>query len=137
MMRVHKYRAWSLEEKRMFNVVSIQFNVWIAVPVQTAEGEYELNIISWDKMILMQFTGFTDCNNREIYDGDVYHKPKSKLWPENTRLFVMWNDEDGLWGARRDRRDPKSGAWLRIIAQLGFEYLGNVHDNPELLAEEE
>lgn len=77
-----------------------------------------------------QFTGFTDCVTREIYEDDILHFAR---YGKNYTALVKWNDEVGAW-CMQLRYEPRCGCrplseWLN---EERLEVIGNIHDNPEL-----
>ena len=86
------------------------------------------NMGGWDPMDVLpetvgQFTGLTDKNGKEIFEGDIYN-----MGDKNILYVVVWRD-CGLIGKQ-----------LGSTSYAGVEYwkekieiIGNIHDNPELL----
>lgn len=77
-----------------------------------------------------QFTGLTDKNGKEIYEGDIilagYYKWKSKVvWDEKCARFIgLTNDKDvNIVYVDMVDKDDKSAV----------EVIGNIYENPELL----
>lgn len=76
-----------------------------------------------------QFTGWTDKNNKKIFEGDIL-KFSDRL------VVVFWNTHIGYWDSyflkftdrSNDREDMSSYTW-----KYKSEVVGNIHDNPELL----
>src|SRR3990167_9331647 len=77
---------------------------------------------------LMQFTGLTDKNGKEIYEGDVV---REVLWSAQQKKDVLqeirWSDVNGgFWVG--------SAYPLNQGASQDLEIVGNIYENPEMLA---
>jgi len=102
-----------------------------------------LNSPDWfmvDPETVGQFTGLTDKNGKEIYEGDILraYKPNSYLRADKN-FVVRWHEDEAAFKYYDREGEPvykfqeklynignnKSGAWCEII--------GNIHDNPNLL----
>lgn len=76
-------------------------------------GEVESNYYN---IVLMQFIGLKDKNNKEIYEGDIIGSPY------HHNLEVFWH-KDGYW------------SWFQMGYHLS-EIIGNIYEHPELLIED-
>jgi len=70
-----------------------------------------------------QFTGLTDKNGKEIYEGDIFNLGDKNI------LYIVEYFDCGLSGRQNGNRSRVGLAhWNDRI-----EVVGNIHDNPELL----
>lgn len=121
MTREIKFRAWSIEHKKMLPVHDAKF---VNGQMIGAKG------IGWDDTVeVMQFTGLLDKNGKEIYEGDIlqYENPNSPkegairgpVTFVRGRYTIDGTTENNYFLA------PSFGRHHKII--------GNIHENPELI----
>jgi len=68
----------------------------------------------------LQFTGLTDKNGVEIYEGDIIQDDIEMITDA-----VVWSNEGMGWDAVPNYPDK--------LAIEDMEVIGNIHENPELL----
>ena len=118
-MREIKFRAWDKENKKMMKVSSLSSeNKEIAV---RENGTY--HFFRMQNLELMQYIGVKDKNNKEIYEGDIYH-----VGDKNIRYLVVWFDSGFEGKQLRSTSYIGLKSWAKDI-----EILGNIYENPELL----
>lgn len=123
---IQRYRAWDKIHKNMYEVddiMSVDFGK-SEISVKTLFFE-RTSRYDFDDIVLMQSTGFTDKNGKEIFEGDILDSEDSFLagvveLRQNLGMFVS-----------------------TLIKCNNFEHLcnvldstqiiGNVWENPELL----
>lgn len=111
MNRVIKFRAWNPRISKMSqNTITIETLAEAGCKVQA------------DGLVWLQFTGLTDCNGVEIYEGDVI-----KL--DCVLYSVEWN-VNGHWHYRRAADRSVFGTSLAIWES---EVIGNIYEHPHLL----
>lgn len=80
-----------------------------------------------ERIVIEQFTGLKDKNDKEIYEGDIV-----KCANDSQGVFV-WSQKMGMW--RIDTTQTIDG-WAHPIEGFdsdSLEIIGNIHENPELL----
>jgi len=123
-VREIKLRAWKhINTPEMFNnVQAIDFKRGVAhLGCRLSSSTVRTDEESLNNLILMQYTGLTDKNGREIYEGDI-------SWDE-------WND---CYGVVKFDEGKFIYEWENVCEDLieVHDYLdisGNIYENPELL----
>jgi uncharacterized phage protein (TIGR01671 family) len=128
-MREIKFRVWNKDEKRFLNDVE--------------SGFFTLNDMKYDDPhIFMQYTGLKDKNGIEIYEGDVLEVVYYNHTGKNTKLIqeVYYLEESGCFCVKTVGKevntieDDRNNVPLHWTSQPStIAYLGNIHENPELL----
>lgn len=118
--RVIKFRAWDKTNKRM-----IEPSVNMLIDSYSGKPWWQFGYAEPQPMPdieLMQFTGLTDKNGKEIYEGDAVkwtsiHNPSGL---ERTSIVTFTN---GYWALM---------PWIHELSEAECEVIGNVHETPEL-----
>ena len=97
-----------------------------------------------------QFTGLTDKNGKEIYEGDIVSfdgnmtaddtmgfEPNGFIYDENSIHCVVWGDEYACWEVdfQNDEHWKYKRDTRHLLITNSCKVIGNIHDNPELLHE--
>ena len=122
-MRPIKFRAWDLLENKM-----IQWD-------ELTSGKHPYNYLSMlasdlGIVIWMQFTGLTDKNGKEIFEGDLMTlRNPDREWKQKY-LEVYWdNNLNGFSMISADH------LYQTPIMEEDYIVIGNIYENSELLKE--
>ena len=132
-MREIKFRVWSPLNKKMYKLGKIEFEYGLTTLFPECWQAYTNSALE-PEAILLQYTGLTDKNGKEIYEGDLLrcfgqipckkerndHIGKISYFIHGFQIF-LWDGKD--WCA------PKRISYC--ADQL--EVIGNIYENPELL----
>jgi uncharacterized phage protein (TIGR01671 family) len=143
-----KFKAWDKEEKKFYDVVSINF------PLGKPSGK-DIEVICDDENVtewrsikdveLLQFVGLFDDNGEEIYEGyivEVIDPSETKTSHKSVVRFGY----NGAWIDAHPVHKEMGAAYIRklydycdygigrgIVARC--KIVGNIYQNPELLNE--
>jgi uncharacterized phage protein (TIGR01671 family) len=119
-MRELKFRVWDVKlneyvpKRELDRNFGLDFN-----------GELRCLIASREKdpFILQQYTGLTDKNGKEIYEGDIINLKFGEL---NANLVVKWDKYMGL--------KYHNGGWTSLVhVDTHGEVIGNIFEHENLL----
>ena len=98
-----------------------------------------------DPDTLGQFTGLTDVNGREIYEGDIILFQTFSNWDDESmkrhKATVIFKEGCFMWdilkfGKKSVTYYANAKEPLRNTNSIwGLEVIGNIHENPELLTD--
>ena len=99
--------------------------------IENARWEAVCNFVEGGSNFLMQFTGFNDKNDKEIYEGDlIKHDNVSEP------LEVYWCEATGQWKLGKGEHRHYYGCLFSYPNNL-LEVVGNVYEKSELLGDED
>ncbi|KQB64671.1 hypothetical protein AL075_04770 [Staphylococcus aureus] len=124
-----KFKAWDKDKKVMSIIDEIDFNSGYIL-ISTG---YK----SFNEVKLLQYTGFKDKNNTEIYDGDIaeFKYPHDKRFKEIG--IITHSAEKACFVIKMIRDTVQEFELYRGVANSYLKVIGNKFDNPELLEESE
>ena len=151
---IPRFRAWDKIHKTMYEVddiMSIDFGK-SEISVKTLFFE-QTNYYKFDDIVLMQSTGLTDENGKEIFEGDILKF--NDEWGEYCYEGYVDGVSEGINFVEIEKdttcfgfgktKIPESSlfnlvndehlTFKELITDTSFEFeiIGNIHTNPELL----
>lgn len=123
---IPRFRAWDEKNKEMFKDT---FAVTESGEVVTVEQDFITiapDYIFVDHLTIMQSTGLTDKNGKEIFEGDVVKMAKN-VYSEPTYYEVV-RHRGGAY--RLESKQYGCELWLR---HTDCEIAGDIYENPELV----
>jgi uncharacterized phage protein (TIGR01671 family) len=130
-MRESKFRAFIKHLNCITDVLSIDFmNKEVEVYLDDRD---EIRIYPFDEVERLQFTGLTDKNGREIYEGDLLTD-----YGEAPPVYVEYSEKHGAY-CFVDKFDPSGTVYYTplMIYYDQMEVIGNIYEDPELLETKE
>ena len=135
-MREIKFRAWDVREKKMIPNAHEAYDANLRYEGDEDNGPWGVSsfgiMLDNPEFILMQYTGLKDKNGVEIYEGDIV----ARYWSDGSVLQqfeVKWFDDKSGYQLtpallNSTRHNEQTG-----MTAHGFEVIGNIYENPELL----
>ncbi len=155
-MRTLKFRAWDIDAKRMIHNVIVgmarQLKTIVITGYEVDFEEIDFEATEYttnnEKSVyqIMQFTGLTDKNDKEIYEGDIVKTTGCSKSRINDKFEVIF--QVGAFQLLCIGIDDKPIAFITAAVQIKenlefdlnieslpkyFEIIGNIYENPELL----
>ena len=126
-MALLRFRAWLKKDKEMIAVEEIHFN--------NGNLDFIGDAITWmcknNDFVLMQSTGLTDKNGKEIFEGDILCD--EGIEQENDFVYATVSYREGMWVCDQITSDDCGyGGALNEFSD-DYSVIGNIYENPELL----
>ena len=105
---------------------------------------YDYEMMAWDDpfdieksfIVAQQYTGLTDKNSKEIYEGDILkYTFDGDSYPEEAvdKIFICEWDQNNAWFVFKEHDDDVSDAYYWLEIKGYCEVIGNIFENSELL----
>jgi len=130
--REHKYQAWHKKQKRMCQVIGINFylgDVNIGDPEQKGFNE------TWyaSDIELREYTGLKDRNGKEVYEGDIVRHETQPFQPIMIGE-ICWEEASFYF---RPFDKSKGSKWVIYKpANEHLEVIGNVYETPWIIKQD-
>lgn len=94
--------------------------------------KYKMQTYEVDRETVGQYTGLKDKNGKRIFEGDIV----LGLFHYELAAKGVVTFRDGAFGLRWNRGKVREFSAFTSICDVDYKVIGNIHDNPELLEEE-
>ena len=137
MNREIKFRAWDGEKMHHSNLLALHEGfTW------DHGRKYLHDSTQWENEdgfcwspALMQYTGLKDKNGKDIYEGDIINSKRGNGYDFDADYAFAVKFDNGAF--RSDNTDVLLWDYIRpkrITELTNYEVIGNIYENPELLA---
>ena len=123
MTRPLKFRAFN-GAGMIYNNTDFKFYVRDGYAWYHNQDEEVMEVKDWP---VMQFTGLTDKNGKEIYDADLIRHNGGMI------SIVEWDETNAAFVAVDATDQERQMLLAELIEKTKVEVIGNIHSNPELL----
>lgn len=136
---IPRFRAWSKQEKRLIlseDILAVDYEneKIVTHKIYFEDGlpdERDIYTYGFDDIKLMQSTGLTDKNGKEIFEGDILSIETDE---ENVKVEVSWDSKHALFIFESKKYNEKAPlAELFEDNSYLFKIIGNIYEDPELL----
>ena len=133
-MRELKFRVWDKSVEHLYEVQTL-IDGGDVIGRYVLNGEMRYIHLCADEIIVEQYTGLKDKNGKEIYEGDIL----GDIWGGG---YIAWCDKCKQLQYHISTHECMACLgdvqWYELVNDNGkLEVIGNIHENPELLGNEE
>jgi uncharacterized phage protein (TIGR01671 family) len=103
--------------------------------IVTLSGYYnDFTNTNQDDYVIQQYTGLTDENDKEIYEGDILMYKTGSIPTTGVIGQVLYEADEGGYIFQWERKGPNQHH-INLNCDVAFEsvIVGNILENPELL----
>ena len=141
-MSIIKFRAWDKEEKQMIYDVQNTYDYGCCNGEGAIEESFKNVLEDNNRYEVMQFVNLHDIENKELYTGDISQDQKGKVFViycgEGGFCMCLakewnWATINGIFPTQfKGLSGMDCGGWFLNE----YKIIGNIYENPELIAEE-
>lgn len=128
-MGVPRFRVWDKILRVMNDVVIIDYEKSAVVHGPPDERNRSL----FQYVEVMEYTDLKDKNGKEFCEDDIIED--KEFWGDNDYGIVFWNKRELQWYVKRREGQIEPLRSPFADEEIVFQIIGNIHENPKLLAE--
>ena len=129
-MRTIKFRIYDKERQEWVHDTEHAINLFgetiILGEILRRLDDTDVSLEELNNLVPMQFTGLTDKNGKEIYEGDIV---RLTLDRPNGIFKVIWDENKAQFSCQNKHVTYPLGLTLPVLREV----IGNAWENPELL----
>jgi uncharacterized phage protein (TIGR01671 family) len=138
-MREIKFRVWDgYEMRKVWKMIWSATDGLLSFLAKSKESDHYAGALSSNDLRckLMEFTGLSDKNGVEIYEGDIVHGDfywlTDELGYKGSNYTVEYDNQEAAYLLKIIDKKDKSSFYLYDDV-INLEVIGNIYENPELL----
>lgn len=128
---IPRFRAWDKTCKTMYETDDILYIDFEEKEICVKTLFFErASRYKFDDIVLMQSTGLTDKNGKEIFEGDILRVTNLSSWLE----VVSFNEDKAMFISKEIKREVEETPLYDLFNTDIFEIetIGNIYTNPKL-----
>jgi len=124
MNRPIKFRVWDKRENKGMSTQNMLYEAQLHHLWQ--------DFVDYPGYELMQYTGLTDKNGKEIYEGDIVQYNQNSSY-DNMDFIAKWSDDKLGFIFQSNSGEQLVNQTPHLNRFKHLEVVGNIFENPELL----
>ena len=124
MNRQIKFRVWDKRENKGMSTQNMLYDAQLHHLWQ--------DFVDYPGYELMQYTGLTDKNGKEIYEGDIVQYNQNSSY-DNMDFIAKWSDDKLGFIFQSNSGEQLVNQTPHLNRFKHLEVVGNIFENPELL----
>ena len=137
MNRPIKFRVWDKITNQYLQELGIYYwHIPYSLDGEEITGEANLvglsELLKHDNFVTQQYTGLTDKNGKEIYEGDIVQYNQNSSY-DNMDFIAKWSDDKLGFIFQSNSGEQLVNQTPHLNRFKHLEVVGNIFENPELL----
>jgi uncharacterized phage protein (TIGR01671 family) len=137
MNRPIKFRVWDKITNQYLQELGIYYwHIPYSLDGEEITGEANLvglsELLKHDNFVTQQYTGLTDINDKEIYEGDIVQYNQNSSY-DNMDFIAKWSDDKLGFIFQSNSGEQLVNQTPHLNRFKHLEVVGNIFENPELL----